>query len=88
MIFRRKGQAYILCRYIIRLMEDAGLQVQIDAIGNTYGMWEGSDPTLGRASGRTSAQQYIDGEASYAKTLATDQSFALNEAGRLKQVKL
>ena len=29
-------------------MEEAGLQVRVDAIGNTYGLWEGSDPNLGR----------------------------------------
>lgn len=28
-------------------MEKAGLEVRVDAVGNTYGLWEGSDPSVG-----------------------------------------
>lgn len=35
------------CRYIKQLMVEAGLKIRVDAVGNTYGLWEGSDPSLG-----------------------------------------
>lgn len=34
-------------RMIKQLMEDAGLVVREDAVGNTYGLWQGSDPPAG-----------------------------------------
>lgn len=37
-------------RYIKALMEKAGLKITVDAVGNTYGLWEGSDPSLGLSS--------------------------------------
>lgn len=35
-------------RYIKELMSEAGLKISVDAVGNTYGLWEGSDPSLGK----------------------------------------
>jgi N-carbamoyl-L-amino-acid hydrolase len=32
--------------YVRKLCEDAGLTISIDAIGNTFARWHGSDPTL------------------------------------------
>jgi ureidoglycolate amidohydrolase len=32
--------------YVRKLCEDAGLAVSVDAIGNTFARWQGSDPTL------------------------------------------
>ena len=29
-------------------MEDAGLTVRVDAVGNTYGRWQGSDSSAGK----------------------------------------
>lgn len=29
-------------------MKDAGLDIRVDAIGNTFGLWQGSDPELGK----------------------------------------
>lgn len=37
-------------RYIKQLMVEAGLKVQIDAIGNTFGLWEGSEPNSGEGA--------------------------------------
>ncbi len=34
-----------MCRYLRKLMEDAGLEVTVDAVGNTFGRWEGADPS-------------------------------------------
>jgi ureidoglycolate amidohydrolase len=33
-------------RYVKKLCADAGLTVREDAVGNTFGRWEGEDPTL------------------------------------------
>ena len=35
-------------RHLKALMEDAGLTVRVDAVGNTYGRWQGSDSSAGR----------------------------------------
>ena len=35
------------CRHLWGLMEDAGLKVRADAVGNTYGRWQGSDSSAG-----------------------------------------
>ena len=37
----------LLGRYIMKLMQDAGLTIRVDAVGNTFGLWEGSDPGAG-----------------------------------------
>ena len=34
-------------RYIKQLMRDAGLKVRVDGVGNTYGLWEGTDLNSG-----------------------------------------
>jgi N-carbamoyl-L-amino-acid hydrolase len=42
------GEADLRARaYVKGLCEDAGLTVQVDAIGNTFARWQGSDPGLG-----------------------------------------
>ena len=38
-------------RYIKGLMEEAGLTVREDVMGNTFGRWEGSDPSAGMLLG-------------------------------------
>ena len=35
------------CRKIKELMKDAGLTIREDAVGNTFGRWEGSDKQAG-----------------------------------------
>ena len=35
-------------RYIKELMTKAGLDIRVDAVGNTFGTWTGEDPSLGR----------------------------------------
>lgn len=32
-------------------MQDAGLTIRVDAIGNTFGLWEGSRPSEGKTFG-------------------------------------
>jgi len=32
------------CGYVRGLMQDAGLRVRVDAVGNLYGLWPGTDP--------------------------------------------
>lgn len=36
----------MLCRYVKSLMSEAGLSIREDAIGNIFGRWEGSEPSL------------------------------------------
>ena len=38
-------------KYIRGLMEDAGLTVREDVMGNTFGRWQGSDVTAGAGQG-------------------------------------
>jgi N-carbamoyl-L-amino-acid hydrolase len=41
------GEADLRARaYVRKLCEDAGLTLQVDAIGNTFARWQGSDPSL------------------------------------------
>jgi ureidoglycolate amidohydrolase len=41
------GEADLRARaYVHGLCKDAGLTIQVDAIGNTFARWQGSDPTL------------------------------------------
>jgi len=35
-------------RYISSLMQEAGMEVRVDSVGNLYGLWEGSDPDAPR----------------------------------------
>ena len=37
----------VQCRYVKKLMTDAGLHIREDAMGNIYGRWEGSEPDAG-----------------------------------------
>lgn len=40
-------------------MKDAGLKIRVDAVGNTFGLWEGTDPHSGILLGLVS--QYAVG---------------------------
>lgn len=36
------------CRYVAGLMEAGGLRTRVDAVGNLFGLWEGTDPQAPR----------------------------------------